>query len=56
LADFCNAVVIMTSNLGAEAFQQGDFGFVKKVSGTNVAVKRKPYSGCRLRPVCNITI
>jgi ATP-dependent Clp protease ATP-binding subunit ClpA len=29
LADFCNAVVIMTSNLGAESFQQGAFGFVR---------------------------
>ncbi len=27
LADFCNAVVILTSNLGAESFQQGAFGF-----------------------------
>ena len=27
LADFANAVVIMTSNLGAESFQQGAFGF-----------------------------
>src|SRR5262249_30690931 len=27
LADFCNAMVILTSNLGAESFQQGAFGF-----------------------------
>src|SRR5262249_14357896 len=29
LADFCNSVVIMTSNLGAESYQQGGFGFVR---------------------------
>jgi ATP-dependent Clp protease ATP-binding subunit ClpA len=29
LADFCNAVVIMTSNLGAESFQQGPLGLVR---------------------------
>ena len=27
VADFCNAVVVMTSNLGAEAYQQGRVGF-----------------------------
>src|SRR5206468_4914762 len=27
LADFCNSVVIMTSNLGAETYLQGQFGF-----------------------------
>jgi ATP-dependent Clp protease ATP-binding subunit ClpA len=27
LADFCNTVVILTSNLGAESYQQGAFGF-----------------------------
>ncbi len=29
LADFCNTVVIMTSNLGAESFQQGPLGLVR---------------------------
>jgi DNA polymerase III delta prime subunit len=28
LADFCNSVVIMTSNLGAESYLQGAFGFL----------------------------
>jgi MoxR-like ATPase len=28
LADFCNSVVIMTSNLGAESYLQGDFGLL----------------------------
>jgi ATP-dependent Clp protease ATP-binding subunit ClpA len=28
LADFCNSVVIMTSNLGAETYQQGVFGLI----------------------------
>jgi ATP-dependent Clp protease ATP-binding subunit ClpA len=28
LADFCNSVVIMTSNLGADTYQQGGFGLV----------------------------
>jgi MoxR-like ATPase len=28
LADFCNSVVIMTSNLGADSYLQGDFGLV----------------------------
>jgi ATP-dependent Clp protease ATP-binding subunit ClpA len=28
LADFCNSVVIMTSNLGADTYQQGGFGVV----------------------------
>ena len=32
LADFCNAVVILTSNLGAESFQQGAFGFAGEAS------------------------
>ena len=35
LADFSNAVVIMTSNLGAEGFMQGGIGFNDK--GTNAA-------------------
>jgi ATP-dependent Clp protease ATP-binding subunit ClpA len=30
LADFSNAVVILTSNLGAESFQLGGFGFAKE--------------------------
>jgi len=29
LANFCNCVVIMTSNLGAASFQKGSLGFVK---------------------------
>jgi ATP-dependent Clp protease ATP-binding subunit ClpA len=28
LADFCNSVVLMTSNLGADTYRQGDFGLV----------------------------
>jgi ATP-dependent Clp protease ATP-binding subunit ClpA len=31
-ADFCNAVVILTSNLGAESYQQGAFGFASDAS------------------------
>src|SRR5438132_613744 len=35
LADFCNTVVILTSNLGAESYQQGPFGFSS--AGTETA-------------------
>src|SRR5207245_11157941 len=35
LADFCNTVVVLTSNLGAESYQQGPFGFSS--SGTETA-------------------
>ena len=34
LADFTNSVVILTSNLGAESFQQGEFGFAGEAIGT----------------------
>jgi MoxR-like ATPase len=34
LADFCNSVVIMTSNLGAETYLQGQFGFVPGERGS----------------------
>jgi hypothetical protein len=35
LADFCNSVIIMTSNLGAASYQQGGFGFAgRDASGT----------------------
>jgi ATP-dependent Clp protease ATP-binding subunit ClpA len=37
LADFCNAVVILTSNLGAESFQQGAFGFPGTEQAGNAA-------------------
>ena len=30
LADFCNSVVIMTSNLGAASYQQGNAGFAER--------------------------
>lgn len=33
VADFCNSVVIMTSNLGAESFQRGQIGFQEDDSG-----------------------
>jgi ATP-dependent Clp protease ATP-binding subunit ClpC len=32
VADFCNSVVIMTSNLGAESFQKGSIGFSDEYS------------------------
>ena len=31
LADFCNAIIIMTSNLGAESFQKGEIGFAEGI-------------------------
>lgn len=34
VADFCNTVVILTSNLGAESYQQGGFGFASSTRGT----------------------
>src|SRR6185295_5842363 len=34
LADFCNTVVILTSNLGAESYQQGGYGFGEPGQGT----------------------
>jgi ATP-dependent Clp protease ATP-binding subunit ClpC len=37
LADFCNTVVVLTSNLGAESYQQGPFGF--SAAGTEKSVE-----------------
>ena len=37
LADFCNCVVIMTSNLGADTFQQGAFGFAHDAHSRDLA-------------------
>ncbi|HYV38496.1 MAG TPA: AAA family ATPase [Gemmataceae bacterium] len=37
VADFCNSVVIMTSNLGAENFQRGSFGLNQCKAGGNQA-------------------
>lgn len=39
LADFCNSVVIMTSNLGAETFQQGGVGFVRSAASREHAAR-----------------
>jgi ATP-dependent Clp protease ATP-binding subunit ClpC len=36
-ANFCNCVVIMTSNLGATSFQKGPLGFVKDKTGAGEA-------------------
>lgn len=35
VADFCNCVVIMTSNLGAESFQKSSFGLVKEAMASD---------------------
>ncbi|HZS03912.1 MAG TPA: AAA family ATPase [Blastocatellia bacterium] len=40
VADFCNAVVIMTSNLGAESFQRGVRGFSTGTAADNGGGKR----------------
>jgi DNA polymerase III delta prime subunit len=34
VADFCNSVIVMTSNLGAEGFQRGPTGFRKQGAGS----------------------
>jgi len=40
LADFNNAVIILTSNLGAESFQRGGFGFGDDVNTRDLASRR----------------
>jgi ATP-dependent Clp protease ATP-binding subunit ClpA len=40
LADFNNAVIILTSNLGAETFQRGGFGFGDEVHGRDLPGRR----------------
>lgn len=39
LADFCNSVVIMTSNLGAESFQRGSIGMIRDSASADYAAK-----------------
>jgi len=39
VADFCNTVIIMTSNLGARSFQSGPSGFRKASAGAGEAVE-----------------
>jgi ATP-dependent Clp protease ATP-binding subunit ClpA len=40
VADFCNTVIILTSNLGAQTFQQGAFGF-SDASAADEATRRE---------------
>src|SRR4029077_1816834 len=40
LADFRNTVIILTSNLGAESFQQGGFGFAGEAAADGAGRRR----------------
>jgi ATP-dependent Clp protease ATP-binding subunit ClpA len=55
LADFCNTVVILTSNLGAESYQQGAFGFASEPASRGheaaEAARREAARGHFLRAV-----
>lgn len=43
VADFCNSVIVMTSNLGAEGFQRGPAGF--RAEGAAPAEAREHFAG-----------